>query len=194
MKAIRIAAAIVAAFLVSACLPVTSKTPLGTTTKADTGEALYGMWRGKASDSDQPGYFSFLKNDDGSLAVVLIALPDAKDNGEWDVFTATASTLGTNHYLNVRESFAKGEPVNPPMDSTIPVLYRLDSGKLTLYLLDEDATKAAFAAGELKGTIGKGSDPDVQLTSDATELDAFFATTKGAGLFRQPFITLTKVE
>ncbi len=75
----------------------------------------------------------------------------------------------------------------------IAILYRVEGKSLTLYLMDEDAAKAAIAAGQIKGTVGPGDNGDVQITSDAADLDAFLATPEGAALFKSPLVKLTKM-
>ncbi len=47
------------------------------------------------------------------------------------------------------------------------LLYRFGKdGRLMLYLLDEDATRAAIKAGKVKGEIEPGSSGDVRITAD----------------------------
>src|SRR5215469_2504621 len=100
MYRIRAVAALCAALLVAACLPVTSKTPIGSTTGLKPDPALYGVWRGRVKDSDTPAYMSFLRNDDGTMGCVLVTPPAGSDGGEWEVFTLNAATLGGHHFLH----------------------------------------------------------------------------------------------
>ncbi len=99
MRLVRTALAVCAALFAAACLPVTTKTPIGTTGAAAPDPALYGMWRGSDSKNDLPGYFSFLKNGDDAMTAILISLPHGDDGGEWEVFHVQAATLGGNRYL-----------------------------------------------------------------------------------------------
>ena len=66
MKRIYAALAIAATLLVAGCLPVTSKTPVGTTAGLGADQALYGTWVGHSQDEKEKGvaYFHFLKGKD----------------------------------------------------------------------------------------------------------------------------------
>lgn len=195
MKFFQIALALSAALLAAACLPVTTKAPVGSTVATVADPALFGMWRGQDKDRDEPGYFSFLKSEDGAMTALVVSLPKGQDDGEWEVFHLDTTTLGANHYMNVHETFEKGKPADDEMaKENIPLLYRVQGRTLTLYLIDEDAAKAAITSGKLKGTIGEGSNGDVQITSDAAELDAYLATPAGAALFKSKLFGLKKID
>ena len=193
MRLIRIALAVCAALFAAACLPVTTKTAIGTTVAAAPDPALYGMWRGADSKNDLPGYFTFLKNGDDTMTAILVSLPHGEDGGEWETFRVQAATLGGNHYMTATESFVNNAAAGDDALQNIALLYRFEGKSLTLYLIDEDAAKAAIAAGKIKGTVGQGDNGDIQITSDAAELDAFLATPEGAALFKSPLVKLTKM-
>ena len=77
----------------------------------------------------------------------------------------------------------------------MPMLYRFDGPRrLTLFFMDEDATKAAIQSGAIKGTVEPGQFGDATITADPKSLDAFMATKKATALFGAKFATLTKME
>ena len=186
MKALHIAVTVVCALLLAGCLPVTSKTPIGTTTGLGADSALYGTWKGHSPDSDNKsdGFFHFMKAKDGSLTVAVILATGSDDDG-WTIFNAHTATLAKNHYLNAVETFDKDAPAEAGLkNANIPLLYELRGRTLTLFLLDEDKSKQAVREGKLKGEIEPGESGDVTITADAAELDAFMAKPEAAGMFK----------
>jgi hypothetical protein len=179
-----------------ACPPVTSKTPVGTTVKAVRDPALAGVWRGKVADGEAVSYFTFLPQDDGTYSVVLVTQPSAKDNGGFGVFGVQTVTLGRLHYINAREIIDENKPAKGTMaDNAIPLLYRLEGDNtLALYMMDEDATRAAIKAGKIKGTAEEGQFGDVTLTASPGELDAYMASPAARALFTKPLVVLKKVK
>jgi hypothetical protein len=195
MKRIYAALAIAATLLVAGCLPVTSKTPVGTTAGLGADPALYGTWKGQSSDAKDKndGYFHFMKAKDGSVTAVMVLARGSDDDG-WTVFNVRTATLGKNHFINAVETFDKDAPAEGSLkNANIPLLYTIKGKKLTLYLLDEDKVKAAIQAGKIAGTVEPGESGDVQITADAAALDAFMATPEAAKLFKV-FIVLKKAE
>jgi hypothetical protein len=195
MRFVRILAAISAALFAAACLPTTTKTPIGASAATAPDPALYGVWRGQSDENSASGYMSFLGDDDGAMTAVLVSLPYGTDPGDWEVYRVRAATLGSKHYMTASEIYVKGQPA-PAGDgiANVVILYRIDGRKLTLYTLDTKAVIAAIKRGELKGVIGEGDDPDVQITSDEPELDAFFAKADPSAYFTNKLVALTKVE
>ncbi len=195
MKAVRFLIAGCAALLMAACLPVTTKHPVGTTVGFKADPALLGLWKGHGTDGDaKDGWFAFLRNDDGSMTLILI-MPGT-DGDDWDTFRLRTATLGGSHVMNVTGVLKNGEPDDDELaKENIPLRYAFGAhGKLTLSLLDEKAAKAAIEAGRIAGTVGKGDLGDASITADPAALDAFFATKEGAALFGEPLVTLTKIE
>jgi hypothetical protein len=183
-----------AALLTSACLPVTSLHPIGSTAATAPDPALAGAWRGKMKDATAPGTLYFLPQKDGGATALFITDPGKKDAGNWSSFAVTTATLGANHFINARELLDEGKPAEGRIaTTTFPLLYRISNASLTLYLLDEKKIAAAIAAGKLKGTVEKGVDGDVAITQDAATLDAFMASKAGAGLFGPPLMVLHKL-
>lgn len=197
MPSIRIAFALASALVLSACLPVATKTPLGTTAGFKPDAALNGMWRGQNSDNGETGYMGFIKNDDDTMTAVLVS-PEQDKAGDWETFSLKVTTLGGKHYMTARETFAKDQPA-PPQDASgelgnIIVLYRIEGKTLRLYFADEKKTAALIKAGKLHGTVSDDtSSPDITLTSNAAELDKFFASSAADALFVEPTLTLTKM-
>lgn len=186
MKLIRVLVALAAAALLAGCLPVTSKTPVGTTAGLNTDTALFGTWTGKNPDDKQQrnATFHFMLAKNGGYDIVVAMAEGGSDDG-WTAFTARTATLGPNHFLNVVMTYDKDEPVTGGLkNANIPLLYTLKGRTLTLYLLDENATKAAIRAGTIKGTVGQGDSGDAVITASAKELDAFMARPEAAKLFK----------
>jgi len=198
MKRLRITLAIACTLLATACLPVTTKSPVGSTAGLGVDSALYGTWKGRNADPNDKargyGYFHFIKGKDGALTALMVSAAGGSDD-EWTAFTLRTATLGKNHFINVVETFDNNEPAPSDLkDTSFPVLYKFGKNHtLTLYLLDEDKTKEAIAAGKLQGTIESGSYGDVKITSDDAALDAFMATPEAIKLFKA-FLVLKKAE
>ena len=195
MKLHRIALAIVCTLLLAGCLPVTSKTPIGTTAGLGADAALYGTWKGHSDDADNKtdGYFHFMKGKDGAITAAVLLASGSDDDG-WTILKLRTATLGANRFINAVETFDKDAPADESAKNTdIPLLYTIKGKTLTLYLLDEDKTKEAIQAGKLAGTVEPGDSGDVKITADAAALDAFMATPEAAKLFKG-FIVLKRAE
>jgi hypothetical protein len=197
MKAVRFALAGCLALLVAACLPVTTKNPVGTTAGFQADPALVGLWKGHGDDPDgdlRDGYFAFLRNDDGTMTCILIT-PD-KSSDEWGTFAVQTAALGGYRYMNVHGGLKNGKPDDDQLaKENILLRYSIGAdGKLTLALLDDKATAEAVKAGRIAGVIEPGSMGDVRITADSAAQDKFFATKEGAALFSQKFVTLTKIQ
>jgi hypothetical protein len=191
----RFAAVLACAFLLTGCLPVTSKTPVGTTAGLGADSSLYGTWKGHSPDSENKddGFFHFMAAKDGSITIAMILARGSSDDG-WTIFNARTASLGKNRFINAVETFDKDAPAEGILkNANIPLLYAVKGRMLTIYLLDEDKTKEAVKAGKLKGTIEPGDSGDVQITSEPAELDAFMATPEAAGLFKVMMV-LRKVD
>jgi len=184
-----------AALLLTACFPPTTTHPVGTTTTMINDPALTGLWRGKSDQStdDRGLYFHFLPAGDNTITVVM-AQAGAEPDGDWMVASITTATLGGNHIMNAELKFSDGKP-EEEHPGTIPLLYRFEGpNRLVLFLMDEDAAKAAIQAHQIAGTVEQGQFGDAAITASPKELDAFLATKKGAALFGERFATLTKME
>ncbi|MGC9954162.1 MAG: hypothetical protein ABSD21_07775 [Rhizomicrobium sp.] len=195
MKIHRAALAIACTLLLAGCLPVTSKTPVGTTAGLGADEALYGTWKGHGQGEKVDTYFHFLPGKDGTVSVIFVTPKNAADNGGWSYLTLSTAKLERNRYMNAVQVSTDGLPADESLkDSSVPILYRFGKNhRLTLYLLDEDKVKEAIQAGKIAGTVEPGNFGDVKITADAAALDAFMATPEAAELFKV-FIVLKKVE
>jgi hypothetical protein len=98
--------------------------------------------------------------------------------------------------MNAELTFSDGHASegNDQPPGTIPALYRIEGGHMTLYLMDEDATKAAIRAHAIAGSVGEGQFGDAVITASPKDLDAFLASRKGTALFGERFATLTRME
>jgi len=187
------ALALVAVLALAACYPPVTTHPVGSTMGLKADPVLSGTWKGAGTDK-KPVYLHFLTRTYGpdTLAVIVPARGEASD---LIVVSFTTARLGAASYLNVRFAQADGKPVAGQPAGTVPVLYRIDAkGTLTMALMDENAVKAAIAAGRIKGTVGAGTDGDATLTGDAKSTDALFASPAVLRLFHAPFLTLHKVD
>ena len=179
-----------AALLAASCLPVTSKSPVGTTVGLGADPLLLGTW--KSTGKDAPGYFHFLRAENGTLTVLTVMPASPKGDSEWSRYTATTATLGARHFLNAREVSNNGKAADAGAPN-IPLLYTVDAaGAVALYLIDEAAAKDAIAAGRIEGTIEDGDYGNAVLTAAPGKLDAFFARADGAALFKEKLVVLTK--
>ncbi len=186
------ALALVAVLALAACYPPVTLHPIGTTAGVQQDPVLSGTWKGTDAQG-KPGYVHFLARDNGAATMVVL-LP-AQGSGDVVIAVVTSVRFGHFGYLNARLTEANGEELKDQPPGTVPVLYRLDAkGTLTLALMDETATKAAIAAGRIKGTAEKGETGDAVITADPKALDAFFASPAAAALFAAPFFTLHKVD
>ena len=190
--------AVLCTLFVAACLPVSSKTPVGTTSGLGNDAALYGTWKGYSAEDHTPVYLHVLRSkNDEAISAVMVGTGSDKDAGTIMLVELRTAALGDNRFMNVIKFFTKdenGETANSLKDASIPLLYRFGKNhSLTLYLLDEDKTKEAIAAGKLQGSVESGNFGDVKITSDAAALDAFMATPEAAKLFK-PFVVLKKAE
>jgi hypothetical protein len=198
MKTIRFALFAAAALIVAACLPVTTRNPVGTSVGFKNDPALVGLWKAepdKDSPEDKPGYIAFLNGDEDSTMTGIVLDP-GKDGGDWSSYNLKLATLGGNHLINVWSVLNNGKPADgDEAKADILMLYQLGKdGKLTLRLMDEDSVKAAIQAGKIKGEIEPGNTGDVRITAEPKDLDAFFATKESAALFVKPLIVLDRVK
>jgi hypothetical protein len=196
LRVLRIALVAVFCAGLGACPPVTSKTAVGTTVAATRDPAFTGVWKGRVADSTTFSYFTFLPQDDGTVTVVVVTPPSAKDKGGYGAFTLQTVALGSYHFINARESISDGKPATGPMaDNTIPILYRVNGdGAIVIYLIDETAAKNAIKLGKITGTVEQGEYGDVTLTATPGDLDAYLATPAGRALFVKPLSILRKVK
>jgi hypothetical protein len=202
MKRLHAALTIAVALLLAGCLPVTSKTPVGTTAGLGADEALYGTWIGHSQDEKEKGlaYFHFLKgkdNEAGTISALMVTPGDNDD--DWMSFTVRTAKLGAHNYMNAVATGGNGVKIGAgekagEKGESIPLLYSFGRHHtLTLYLLDEDKVKEAIQAGKIAGTVESGDYGDVKITADVAALDAFFATPEAAKLFKV-FVVLRKAE
>ena len=190
---LRVSAAVALALALAACLPVTSSSPLGTTTAATTNTRLTGMWKGRIGSAAN-AYMTFYPAHDGTTKIVLLAPPSSDDEGGWMVFEARAVRLGDNTYFDARALDDGGKPPDPKL-AHVPVLYRVNGdGSLLLYLIDEEAARNAISKGTIAGSVEPGDFGDVTITAAPAALDAFFASDAGRALFTKPLAILQRVN
>jgi hypothetical protein len=180
----------------AACLPVTSKSPIGTTAGYKADPLLTGLW--KVTSKNSWGWFAFFPQSNGSTQVVMLepSAPGDKsgwDKGGWIVFAVHTATLGADRYMDASETEEDGKTPGQKLEH-MPVLYRFGAdGSLALTLMDEDAAKAAIKAGRIAGQVGPGQFGDLVLTATPAALDAFLESPAGHALFDKPAVILERV-
>jgi hypothetical protein len=187
--------ALFSTLILSACYPPTTSHPVGSTVAQKLDPALVGLWKGKSEAAEDRGvYLHFLPNLDGSLTAILVQ-DGTKPDADWYFVKLSQGRLGPNRYLNARLVLGDGKPDDGAPAGTMPLLYRIDAkGQMTLYLMDEKATKDAIKAGKIKGTVGQGDMGDATITADAATLDKFMQTPAALALFTKPLFTLRRME
>lgn len=194
MGIIRLLSVVCVALVATACLPVTTTAPVGSTTAMTPDPALNGMWKGRPPKETTDIYFTFLPQSDGTITAIYTS-PSGKDVG-WGVYSLKTSTLGANHYMNVHEVSSDGKPADDSAaQKNIPMLYRLNGdGALVLYFVDEKRAGAAIAANKIAGTVDTAKYGDTTFTASASDLDTFMGSADGRALFNAPLIILHKVK
>lgn len=185
-----------AILMVAACLPVTSKVPVGSTAAFKPDPALLGTWKASDPDGDSPGYLHFIGNEDGTMTALLVTPPQKENLGEWSAYTLRVAALGANHIVNAQEVIANGKPAEGPLaQDNMLLLYRpTGRGTITLYIMDDKAAAAAIKAGAIAGEVDPGENGDVRITAVEPALDNFMRTPQAAKLFSKALVSLTRVE
>jgi hypothetical protein len=198
MKSMRFAVLGIAALFVAACLPVTTKNPVGTTAGFKQDTSVIGVWEVEPQNDgtgDKQGFIAFLNaEEEGAMTAIMVA--PGKDAGDWSSYNLKLATLGQNRFINAWAVTNNGRPADTDeANADILLLYRMSrDGKLTLYLLDDEKTAAAVKAGKIKGEVQPGTTGDVHITADEKTLDKFFATKEGAALFVKPLAVMDRVK
>ena len=190
MRALRLASVLCAA-LTCACLPVTTKTPVGSTTGFAPDRALVGVWRGAndAHEKNDIAFIIFVKNDDGTMTAIL------PEDDRWSTYSVRAATLGGHNFMNVRGLLENGKPADDELaGQQFPMLYSVKGNRLSLMLVDEKRAAAAIRSGAVAGTIEPGEYGDVHITADGAALDAFMQSDAGLALFSGKPLLMTKVD
>lgn len=178
-------ASVVMVLVLSACLPVTSSSPLGTTVAANRDPRLTGMWKGRVGSAGA-AHIVFYPDHEGVRKILVIASPAVDDDGGWLVFEARGATLGGKSYLDARELEDDGKAPDPKL-SHVSILYSIGAdGSLVFYLIDEAAARRAIGKGAIAGTVEPGEFGDIRITAGPVALDRFFASAAGRALFTRP--------
>ena len=180
--------------ILTACLPVSSSSPLGTTVSPAPAPLLTGMWKGSLGTSASPAYIAIYPGHDGLRKIVVLAPPTSSEEGGLMVLEARAAMLGGNTYLDAREVDDEGKAPEAKV-AHVPVLYEISAdGHLALYLIDEKAARISIEKGAIAGTVEPGEFGDVRITADPAALDRFFAGNAGRALFTTPLGILQRVN
>jgi len=192
----RLSAVIALALLAAACLPVTTTSPVGTTTGLAADPALTGLWKGHGDKPSDTIYAFFFPQSGATTSAVLLR-PAAKDgakDGGWGHYTFETTTLGPYKFMNAHELSSDGKPSDEDAaKKSFPLLYRVNGdGALVIYLVDEKRARAAIKAGKIQGTVDPTDYGDVVITASGADLDAFLQTPDGRALFVKPLAILKK--
>jgi len=195
---IRMAAALCCTLALAACFPPVTTHPVGKV-DAQPDSDLVGLWKATMADADKgedQAYFHFIRKGDGTLTVVIVS---AKTKGDGDLMGARVTTAQIDGAKFLNASLLPMDREDKDADlqpsGTVPLLYKRDgSHHLTLYMMDEDATKAAIKAGKIKGTVEPGQFGDATITADQPQLDAFMGSQAGLALFSDKFATMTRMD
>jgi len=189
-------ALLMAATFLAACLPVSSKVPVGSTLGFKPDRTLMGTWKGTGPDGGEPAIIHILGNDDGTMTALIVTPPQKENPGEWSVYSLRAAMVGANHILNAQERSANGKPSEGPLTELHVLLLSRATGakQVTLYQMDDKAVAASIRAGEIAGEIEPGDNGDVRITAAEPALDAFMKTPRAAKLFVKPLVVLTRTD
>src|ERR1700742_1159249 len=112
MKSMRFAVLGMAALFVAACLPVTTRNPVGTSAGFIQDPSIVGVWKVEPQKDDtdnKQGFIAFLNaEDDGAMTAVMVA--PGKDTGDWGSYNLKLATLGQNRFINARTATNNGKP------------------------------------------------------------------------------------
>lgn len=194
MGIIRLLSVVCLALIATACLPVTTTAPVGSTTAMTPDPALTGVWRGRPPKEKDEGFFTFLPQSDGTITAIF-AEPNGKD-ASWGIYSLKTSTLGTYHYMNLHEVSSDGKATDDSeAQKNILALYRVNGdGALVIYLADEKRVAAAIKANKIAGTVDATKYGDTTITASAFDLDTFMGSADGRALFNAPVFMLHKVK
>ena len=195
MRHLPLALMLLFSLALSACLPVSSKVPAGTTVGFKPDPALLGTWKARDPNGDAFSFIHFLGNDDGSMTAVLVTPPHKENLGEYSLYRLQVATLGANHIVNAQEVSTNGKATEGPLAQLHMLLLYRASGpdKITLYQMDDKAVAASIKAREISGEVDPGQDGDVRITAGAPALDAFMQSTRAGKLFSKSLVTLSRV-
>ncbi|HEY4115272.1 MAG TPA: hypothetical protein VGM17_14550 [Rhizomicrobium sp.] len=190
-------AAVLTAASLSACLPVTSKVPAGTSVGFKIDPTLLGTWIVRDKDGDKPAYLHFVGKDDGSMIAVLVESAHGQNQGELDLYKIEVAQLGQNHIVNAQEIALGKEPAgeNPLTNAYVLLCYRAGRpGRIAFYVMEDAGVAAAIKAGKIAGRVDPGQDGDVHVTAGAAALDKFLASPQASGLFKKPLFVATRIQ
>src|SRR5262249_47126128 len=139
-------------------------------------------------------YFHFLPMQDGSFKVVIVSGGEKLD-GDWSLVRVKGASLGGRNFLNAGVGVNNGKKEDKAPGGTIPLLYRTESdGRISLFIVSEQAAKDAIQKGDIAGIIEPGEFGDVTITAEPDDLDKYFGSDEGAALFSEKFATLTRMD
>ena len=194
MRIIHSAVALCCTVLLAACFPPMTAHPVGGA-NALPDPSYVGTWNAKMAQADpgkQDAVFVFRMK--GGKLTVLITDPKEKHHDDDIGAELTGAMVGGNRFLNARlvaTNNHQDDSGQPP--GTFPVLCKFtDARHASLYLMNDDATKAAIKAGKIKGHVEPGQFGDATITADVGALNAFMSSPAGLALFTEKIADISK--
>ena len=168
----------------SACVSI--KQPIGSSVGYVNDPALEGLWIGKPSDDRSLGYYHVILNDNNTMTVVGIAPRQDKIKASWGTLELTTVVLGSNHYMNARETSDDGTPKQT--SEFYPLYYTISGDNLSIFAFDSSKVADAIKARRIEGTVSKDQyGESVAITADGPHLDAALSTRDAPNLFAPAF-------
>ena len=184
----RFALAALAALCLSACLPVTTSWPVGSSIVPVDDMRIEGTWSGKIA-SDPSGatyYFHIVANDtDNGFTMVGMKQIQGDAAASWVTYKLNTARLKSHYYFNARLVSINGVAATADKAKlNIPLLYELNGDSLTISVLDETKAATAIHKKEIEGSVIRGQfGSDVVITGAGKRLDPFLGTAEGALMF-----------
>jgi hypothetical protein len=173
----------------AACLP-TSENPIVVPGQPAADDRLLGTWYGALGEDDEDFTLLFTKPDaerekdhPGGMDVLMVV--NSKDDSGWLWLYALAAEIDGRHYLSLEFRLDNGGEMADELPGFHIFNYDIaEDGSLQLRQIDEDMVIDVIEAGELAGTVKRGTFvKDVQITASSADLVAFLKTDGADDLF-----------
>lgn len=185
---------ILSAWLLTACYPE-SNNPLSTPDTSVVDPDLIGLWYGgEADDPEEHAYYAFLNVGKSELDVIGLYFDDDKD--EWIRLSALTTSIGAENFMSLTfedesgvVTSASSEDEKDPSDKPY-ILCRYvigNDGKLSVFLMDEEAMIAALAVEESAAANNNWLDGGDRITAPTEVLRKVIAKGDAEKLFSEVF-------
>ena len=194
MRLHRAALAIACTLLLAGCLPVTSKTPVGTTAGLGADEALYGTWTGHGEDGTAVT-FHFVPWRTTPTRSPSWSAPNT-DSPSPKPASMCCTTKSATTFLNAAQMLRRGQSAGEPVE-------RREHAAALQVREERQADASSYGRGQdQRGDpcrADRGHDRRrrqwrrIEITADAAALDAFMAKPEASKLFKL-LIVLRRTE